>query len=32
MDQVRALLAAASGDPWWDAYCHVAIMLGLRPG
>ena len=32
MPQVRALLAAAKDDPWWYAYCHVAIMLGLRPG
>lgn len=32
VDQVRALLAAAKPDPWWNAYVHVAIMLGLRPG
>ena len=30
--QVADLLAAAKDDPWWFAYCHVAIMLGLRPG
>jgi integrase len=32
MDDVRALLEAAREDPWWYAYCHVAIMCGLRPG
>ena len=37
LDQVRDLLAAArpladGDDPWWDAYVHVAVMLGLRPG
>jgi integrase len=32
MGQVSDLLAAAKDDPWWHAYVHVAIMLGLRPG
>ena len=32
MGQVSNLLDAAKDDPWWHAYCHVAIMLGLRPG
>jgi len=32
MDQMAAVLAAAKDDPWWDAYVHVAIMCGLRPG
>ena len=32
MGQVHDLLAAAKDDPWWYANCHVAIMLGLRPG
>ena len=32
MPQVRDLLAAAADDPWWSAYCHTAIMCGLRPG
>jgi integrase len=32
LDEMRKLLAAAKDDPWWHAYCHVAIMCGLRPG
>jgi integrase len=32
VDQVQALLAAASDDPWWHAYVSVAVMCGLRPG
>jgi integrase len=30
--EMEGLLAAAADDPWWHAYCHVAIMVGLRPG
>jgi integrase len=30
--ETEKLLAAAKDDPWWDAYCHVALMVGLRPG
>jgi integrase len=29
--QVRALLAVPA-SPWWRAYLHTALMLGLRPG
>jgi integrase len=31
-EQVEALIAAAESDPWWNAYVHVAILNGLRPG
>jgi integrase len=30
-DQVDALLAVPT-SPWWRAYLHTALMMGLRPG
>jgi integrase len=32
VEQIGPLIAGAADDPWWNAYVHIAIMCGLRPG